>query len=41
VVHRSWYEKNKHIFPASRWEMWDPLKDYGDYKIYNGEKGPD
>lgn len=41
VVHRSWYEKNKHIFPASRWEQWDPLKDYGDYKIYSGEKGPD
>jgi len=41
VIHRSWYEKNKHIFPASRWEQWDPLKDYGDYKIYGGEKGPD
>jgi protein FAM50 len=26
VIHRSWYEKNKHIFPASRWEQWDPLK---------------
>lgn len=34
VVHRSWYEKNKHIFPASRWEQWDPLKDYGEYKIF-------
>ncbi|TQD94110.1 hypothetical protein C1H46_020305 [Malus baccata] len=21
VVERHWYEKNKHIFPASRWEM--------------------
>ena len=38
VVHRSWYEKNKHIFPASRWEQYDPLKDYGDYKVYGGEK---
>uniref|UniRef100_A0A8C3BNH5 FAM50A/XAP5 C-terminal domain-containing protein n=1 Tax=Cairina moschata TaxID=8855 RepID=A0A8C3BNH5_CAIMO len=26
VVLRSWYEKNKHIFPASRWEPYDPEK---------------
>ncbi|KAH8548556.1 FAM50A protein [Umbelopsis sp. PMI_123] len=26
VVERSWYEKNKHIFPASRWEVFDPEK---------------
>mgnify|MGYP002822199439 FL=1 len=38
VVHRSWFEKNKHIFPASRWEPYDPLKDYGGYNIYSGEK---
>ncbi|KAM6995843.1 LOW QUALITY PROTEIN: protein FAM50A [Passerculus sandwichensis] len=25
---RSWYEKNKHIFPASRWEPFDPEKRY-------------
>eukprot|EP01090_Pellita_catalonica_P021770 TRINITY_DN8242_c0_g1_i1.p1 TRINITY_DN8242_c0_g1~~TRINITY_DN8242_c0_g1_i1.p1 ORF type:complete len:215 (+),score=41.15 TRINITY_DN8242_c0_g1_i1:129-773(+) len=24
VVERRWYEKNKHIFPASRWEVFDP-----------------
>ena len=24
VVMRSWYERNKHIFPASRWEAFDP-----------------
>jgi protein FAM50 len=24
VVERRWYERNKHIFPASRWEMYDP-----------------
>ncbi|KAG6972248.1 hypothetical protein JG687_00001549 [Phytophthora cactorum] len=24
VVDRYWYEKNKHIFPASRWEVYDP-----------------
>ncbi|KAH0929554.1 hypothetical protein HID58_015281 [Brassica napus] len=26
VVERHWYEKNKHIFPASRWEIYDPAK---------------
>ncbi|KAG2259347.1 hypothetical protein Bca52824_078641 [Brassica carinata] len=26
VVERHWYEKNKHIFPASRWEIYDPTK---------------
>merc|ERR1712129_423104 len=24
VITRSWYEKNKHIFPASNWEIYDP-----------------
>ncbi|KAL1919788.1 uncharacterized protein VTP21DRAFT_1719 [Calcarisporiella thermophila] len=33
VVERAWYEKNKHIFPASRWEVYDPKKDYGSYTI--------
>ncbi|KAI9594243.1 XAP5, circadian clock regulator-domain-containing protein [Syncephalis fuscata] len=33
VVERSWYEKNKHIFPASRWEVYDAEKDYGRYTI--------
>ncbi|RNA11908.1 hypothetical protein BpHYR1_052171 [Brachionus plicatilis] len=26
VILRSWYERNKHIFPASRWEVYDPEK---------------
>ena len=26
VVERAWYERNKHIFPASRWEVFDPEK---------------
>ncbi|KFP37880.1 Protein FAM50B, partial [Chlamydotis macqueenii] len=26
VVLRSWYEKNKHIFPTSRWEPYDSKK---------------
>ena len=33
VVQRYWYERNKHIFPASRWEVYDPTKDYGTYTI--------
>ena len=24
VVERSWYQRNKHIFPASRWEVRNP-----------------
>lgn len=28
VVDRRWYERNKHIFPASVWEQFDPAKDY-------------
>uniref|UniRef100_A0A915PTK6 Protein FAM50 homolog n=1 Tax=Setaria digitata TaxID=48799 RepID=A0A915PTK6_9BILA len=28
VVLRSWYEKNKHIYPASRWEAFVPSKEY-------------
>jgi len=26
VVERRWFERNKHIFRASRWEIYDPLK---------------
>jgi protein FAM50 len=26
ILERRWYEKNKHIFPASKWELYDPLK---------------
>ncbi|KDQ61009.1 hypothetical protein JAAARDRAFT_151964 [Jaapia argillacea MUCL 33604] len=33
VVERAWYNKNKHIFPASRWEVYDPEKTYGKYTI--------
>jgi protein FAM50 len=28
VVDRRWYEKNKHVFPASVWEDFDVTKDY-------------
>mmetsp|Transcript_6445 Transcript_6445/g.8014 ORF Transcript_6445/g.8014 Transcript_6445/m.8014 type:complete len:385 (-) Transcript_6445:54-1208(-) len=37
VVERRWYERNKHIFPASRWEVFDPAKEYGRYTIHGGE----
>lgn len=39
VVERVWYERNKHIFPASRWEVFDPEKDYGKYTIKDLNKG--
>lgn len=28
VVDRRWYEKNKHIFPASVWEEYSPDKTF-------------
>jgi protein FAM50 len=37
VVERRWYDRNKHIFPASRWEVFDPAKEYGTYTIHGGE----
>ena len=37
VVERRWYERNKHIFPASRWELYDPAKEYGKYTIHGSE----
>lgn len=37
VVERRWYDRNKHIFPASRWEIYDPAKEYGRYTIAGGE----
>ncbi|XP_057296643.1 protein FAM50A-like [Hydractinia symbiolongicarpus] len=33
VCLRSWYEKNKHIFPASRWEPYDAEKKWEKYTI--------
>jgi protein FAM50 len=36
VCTRTWYERHKHIFPASRWEIYDPTKDYGGYTIHGG-----
>ncbi|KAL3321183.1 Protein fam50a [Cichlidogyrus casuarinus] len=33
VCLRSWYERHKHIFPASRWEPYDPAKKWDQYTI--------
>ncbi|KIY52231.1 XAP5-domain-containing protein [Fistulina hepatica ATCC 64428] len=33
VVERAYYQRNKHIFPASRWEIFDAKKNYGKYTI--------
>ncbi|KAK9465320.1 XAP5, circadian clock regulator-domain-containing protein [Lipomyces arxii] len=37
VVHRNWYEKNKHIFPASVWKEFDPEIDYSTYVLRDSE----
>jgi len=31
------YDRNKHIFPASRWEIYDPRVQRGSYTIHGGE----
>lgn len=33
VCLRSWYDRNKHIFPASRWEPYDPEKRWDSYTV--------
>ncbi|KAF8950687.1 hypothetical protein BGZ46_004388, partial [Entomortierella lignicola] len=38
VVERTYYERNKHIFPLSRFEIYDPEKSYGKYSIKGGQK---
>ena len=38
VVLRNWYERNKHIFPASRWEPYDPTKTYEKYTCHDRKK---
>lgn len=34
VCDRRWYERNRHIFPASRWEVYDPTKKYDRYTTH-------
>ena len=38
VLDRRWYEKNKHIFPFSRYEVFDPLAARTDYTIKDTRK---
>ena len=38
VMERAWYERHKHMFPANRWEIFDPEKDYGKYTIKDTNK---
>ena len=39
VVMRNWYERNKHIFPASRWEPYDPEKKWDKYTVSDRSSG--
>lgn len=41
VCLRSWYKSNAHIFPATRWEHYDPDKDWGEYTIKDTRKAKD
>ncbi|BGP53357.1 hypothetical protein JCM8202_000028 [Rhodotorula sphaerocarpa] len=34
VIERSWYNRNKHIFPASRWELFNPEVQREKYTIH-------
>lgn len=37
VVDRHWYNRNKHIFPASRWEVFDFETNYETYTTHGHE----
>eukprot|EP00042_Codosiga_hollandica_P059044 m.900188 g.900188 ORF g.900188 m.900188 type:complete len:347 (+) comp60040_c0_seq4:11-1051(+) len=39
VLLRGWYEHHKHIFPASRWEAYDPSKKWESYTISDKKAG--
>jgi len=39
IVDRKWYERNKHIFPASRWEMFSKDKTFDSYSIHGDSTG--
>lgn len=41
ICFRSWYERNKHIFPASRWEPFDPTKSYDKYTVSDKNRKKD
>lgn len=33
IITRSYYERNQHIFPVNRWEIYDPAKKFSEYTI--------
>ena len=37
VIERKYFERNKHVFPLSRYEVYDPSKSYDKYTIHGGE----
>jgi len=37
LVDRRWYERHKHIYPASVWQEFDPAKDYSTAKRVDGQ----
>lgn len=38
IVERRWYERNKHLFPASRWEVFDFSKRYDEPYTTHGKE---
>lgn len=34
IVDKKWYDRNKHVFPASRWELYSKDKTYDTYTIH-------
>ena len=38
VVERRWYSRHKHIFPYSRWEVYDPDKTFERYTVRDSKK---
>jgi protein FAM50 len=40
IVDRKWYERNKHIFPASRWEVWTKDLTFDNYTVHGHEVLP-
>lgn len=37
VITRAYYERNQHIFPVNRWEVYDPAKKWDKYTIRGKE----
>lgn len=35
IVERAWYQRQKHVFPASRWEPFDKEKSENKYSSYS------